>query len=214
MPQRTYTLNGKTKNLPPGVDYTIKQIPRKGYLEAIRDRLQRDVGFLIASLEERNKAEPQVGFFAMVRAVMPIVETVATSEGRYPSDVLADLGFGAPHLMWDMYRNVFLHGDEFVLAAVDDTTVGPGIDLSRADQDEIATSKAKDGLVLDAAYTYRRFLEYLDSRIGDTADDATVDVIGAVRYDANSKHDRVKRTIDEIRAIHEAGHQPAGQAES
>ncbi len=214
MPKRKYTLNGVTRDQRSGAEYVIKQTVRKRYLHDMHERLQRDVGFMLECLEERNKQEPQVGFFAMVRAVMPIVETLAISEGRYPSDVLADLGFGAPHLMWDLYRNVFLHGDEFVIAAVGDSSVQSGIVLSRASDDEIAKRVVKDGLMFDAAYTYRRLLKYLDFKIGETTDDAMVDVIEMVRYDPDSKNARVRQTVDEIRTIHEATHEPVGESES
>jgi hypothetical protein len=100
----------------------------------------------------------------------------------------------------------------FVVAAVGDTVVQARLILTQASDDEIARQLARDGLVFDAAYTYRRLVEYLDTQIRRAEEDAVVDVIEAVRYDAESSNDRVKQTVDEILAIHGAGTAPIGRA--
>jgi hypothetical protein len=53
------------------------------------NRLKDDVSPIITCIEEHNKNnELKIGFFPMVRIIMPIIEVVATSEGRKPQELM------------------------------------------------------------------------------------------------------------------------------
>jgi len=80
---RKYTLNGLEKSQPNGATYIVKSVPKKKYLRDILHRLRDDVGVIIGAVEVHNKAhKDKIGFFPLVRMVMPIIEVIASSEGR------------------------------------------------------------------------------------------------------------------------------------
>jgi len=183
----------------------VKQIPRKEYLIKLRSRLQDDVGFVINKLIERNEEEPHIGFFVMVRAIMPIIEAVATSEGRQPQLLLEDLGIGAPHVIWNLYRDIFLHNDEFVVAAVGKLGVPSGIIFTYPeDNKELSDTLAKDGLNFDPFRTQRELISYLTGKIDSSDEKSQVDIIGAVEYEEVSNNQEVVNIVSEIEQIHKA----------
>ena len=104
---RTYSLNGLVKNQPSGATYGVKTMSRKEYLQSILNRLKDDVGPIVECIEEHNKnSENKIGFFPMVRIIMPVIEVIATSEGRMPQDFMKDLGMTLPYTEWNAYRDI------------------------------------------------------------------------------------------------------------
>jgi hypothetical protein len=64
----------------------------------VLNRLNDDVGPIIKCIEEHNKkAENKIGFFPIVRIMMPVIEVVASSEGRMPQKLMKDLGMALPY---------------------------------------------------------------------------------------------------------------------
>ncbi len=203
MPDRgRYNLNGMKKSQPRGAEYVTRRINRKEYLKTLHDRLEGEVGFLLNVLSVRNKREPHVGFFSMVRAIMPIIESVASTEGRPPQELLADLGFGAPYIAWNLYRDVFLHNDEFVIAVAGKAGVPSGIIFTDKDGEELSDELAGDGMTFDPARTYRELLRYLDGQISEANETDEVDIISEIHYDLASDEDEVKNAIKDINNIH------------
>jgi hypothetical protein len=194
-----------------GVEYEQRSIPRAEYLRAIRGRLQGEVGVIVDYLEHRNRNEPPVGFFALARLVLPIVEAVAKSEKRHPSHLLEDLGQGTPWLSWDLYRNAFSHGDEFLAARAGSTAVGSGLVFSRHTDDQAVVDQlARDGRTFDPARAYRRLLGYLDEQIAATPADETVSITYGMSYDRTSTSPTIQKIIAEIDALDKAAAKSSG----
>ena len=192
-----------TKRQPRGADYVVKTVNKKEYLSDILGRLNNDVGPLIDCIEALNKtSEHKVGFFSMVRVMMPMIEVVATSEGRAPQDLMKDLGMALPYTQWNLYRDIFAHNDEFVYAGVDKLGLQVGIFFTSSDEEDIAEFLAKDGRNIDPAWLHRRMVEYLEKKISNINDEETVDVIGELIYDPNSSEPEIQAAVKEIRDFH------------
>lgn len=202
-----YSLNGLIKHQPSGASYVVKTIPRKEYLQSILNRLKNDVGPIIRCIEEHNKSNKnKIGFFPMVRIIMPIIEVVATSEGRIPQDLMAELGMTLPFTEWNAYRDIFLHNDEFVVLGVDNLGLQAAIFLTSEEEQEISDFLAKDGRNIDPFRLYRLLIEYLGSKIGKTREDDTVEIISELVYNPSSSNTEVQKAINEIRAFHSRTH--------
>lgn len=199
---RTYNLNGLEKRQPAGATYKTKKVIYKPYLQDVKNRLENEVGFLVQKLDERNTQEPHIGFFAMVRVLMPIVETVAASEGREPQSLLADLGLGAPHVAWNLYRDIFLHNDELAIAAVGSLGIQSGIIFTPPDDEDLADKLTADGLNFDPFRTYRRLVGYLDTKLKALEENKEVDIIESIEYDLDSTNPEVQKIVEEIKQIH------------
>jgi|GEM_PF-1726970 len=200
---RTYSLNGLIKNQPSGATYGVKTMPRKEYLQSVLNRLKNDVGPIVECIEEHNKnSENKIGFFPMVRIIMPIIEVVATSEGRMPQGLMAELGMTLPFTEWNAYRDIFLHNDEFVILGVDSLGLQTAIFLTSEEEQEIGDFLAKDGRNIDPFRLRRLLVDYLDHKIEQTNEDETVEIIGELVYDPSSKNPEVQGAIKEIRDFH------------
>jgi len=199
---RKYSLNGLVKNQPLGAEYIVKKLPKKQYLVDILGRLKDDVGVIVECVEERNKKEPKVGFFPMARIIMPIIEVVATSEGREPQALMKELGMRLPFTEWNLYRDVFLHNDEFVLAAVGNQGLQVAIYLTSEDEKDVSDILVKDGRNIDPFRIRRSLIDYLENKINKTNDTETVEIIGQLVYDPNSSNPEVQQAVKEIRDFH------------
>lgn len=200
---RTYSLNGLVKNQPRGATYGTKTIPRKKYLQSILNRLRDEVGPIVECIEEHNKShKDKIGFFSMVRIIMPIIEVIATSEGRIPQDLMKDLGMTLPHTEWHGYRDIFLHNDEFVILAVENLGLQTAIFLTSEDEQEISDFLAKDGRNIDPFRLRRLLVDYLEQKIQKTSDDDTVEIISELVYDPASPDPEIQGAIQEIRDFH------------
>ncbi len=200
---RTYSLNGLVKNQPRGATYVVKTIRRKEYLQAILNRLKNDVGPIIQCIEDHNKkADNKIGFFPMVRIVLPIVEVVATGEGRVPQELMEELGMALPYTEWNAYRDIFLHNDEFVTLGVDNLGLQVAIFMTSEEEQEIGDLLAKDGRNIDPLRLYRLLIGYLERKIEHTKDDETVEIIGELIYDPNSTDPEIQRAVKEIKDFH------------
>lgn len=200
---RQYSLNGLVKNQPRGAEYTVKTLPRKEYLQSVLNRLKDDVSPIISCIEEHNKNNKnKIGFFPMVRVMMPVVEVVATSEGRMPQDLMKDLGMAMPYTEWNAYRDILMHNDEFAVLGVDNLGLQVAIFLSSEDEKDISDLLAKDGRNIDPFRLHRQLVEYLQNKIGQTDSKETVEVIGELVYDPDCTETEVQEAIKEIRDFH------------
>lgn len=176
---------------------------RKEYLQSVLNRLKDEVGPIVECIEKHNSEnENKIGFFSMVRIVMPVIETVATSEGRMPQALMKDLGMTLPYTEWNGYRDIFLHNDEFVLLGVDNLGLQTAIFLTSEDEQEISDFLAKDGRNIDPFRLRRQLIAYLEDKIQQTAERETVEVIGELIYDADSTDPEIQGAVKEIRDFH------------
>ena len=212
--RRMFTVNGLKKPQPWGASYEVVLTNKKQYLESILARLKDDVGPIVDKIETINrKSERKVGFFPMVRVMMPIVETVATSEGREPQALLKELGWSKPFTAWNLYRDVFLHNDEMILASVDDRGIQSGIVLSNPEDAAAADILAKDGRSIDPFRLYRKLVEYIEITITKLTGSEEVEVISHLSYDRCTENPEVQAAISEIVSVHKSK-TPADQDEA
>lgn len=200
---KTYSLNGLLKKQPGGATYIVKTLPRKEYLQSVLNRLKDDVGPIIECIEERNKTtEKKIGFFPMVRIMMPVIEAVASSEGRLPQELMKDLGMTLPYTEWNAYRDILMHNDEFAVLSVEDLGLQVAIFLTSEGEQEISDFLAEDGRNIDPFRLHRLLVEYLETKIKETSEDAIVEIIGELHYDSNSTDPEIQGAIKEIRDFH------------
>jgi hypothetical protein len=90
----------------------------------VRRRLENDVGPYFATIRAVHDHTGQgVGFWALTRMLLPVVEAVAAAlyrsrtQERPPVRLLRTLGFEFPNLVWEMYRHTLMHNDEMVTAS-------------------------------------------------------------------------------------------------
>ena len=171
----------------------------KKHLEDIRGRLEGDVGFLLKSIQRRNRRKPLIGFFAMTRMLMPIIESVARAEGISPQDLLARLDRPAPKLTWALYRNVFMHNDEFQYGRVGRRGIPTGISITTKAQEKYLADLLKKTSYLDVGALYRELLSYLDRRIAEVSPRKNVQYISGIWFPGSKKLAKVmKAELDQL----------------
>lgn len=156
---------------------TLQMIKAK-FLEGALERLQDDVGTILNLIETHNQSNPrQIGFWASVRMLMPIVEAIAEVVGERPREFLENhLDVTTPSLAWQMFRHSLSHGDLMRHAIWQGKKVGWGIDLT-GNGHIIKVGQ----LHLDMKYLYDKLVDYLKSEIAKN-DQTTVDVKVGVIY--------------------------------
>jgi len=112
---------------------------------------------------------------------------------------MKELGIKLPYTTWNLYRDVFIHNDEFVVAAVGEMALQSSIYLTTVDEDVIGDFLAKDGRNVDPSRLQRQLTKYLEDKIQSTNDLDEVEIIVAIEYDPNSSNPEVKEAIREIR---------------
>ena len=133
---------------------------------------------------------------------MPVVEVIATSEGRIPQDLMKELGMMMPYTEWNGYRDIFLHNDEFVVLAVDKLGLQTAIFLTTEEEQGISDFLAQDGRNIDPFRLYRLLVKYLNVKIEQLTGDDTVEIIGELIYDPASTDSEVQGAVKEIRDFH------------
>jgi hypothetical protein len=154
----------------------------KKHLTDIRTRLEDEAGFIVEVVLLRNKREPFIGFFALTRMIMPIIETVARTEGLTGEELLAKLDIPSPKLTWMLYRNVFMHNDEFQFGRVGNRVIPTGLLITSAEQESRLGTVLKQSTFLDVGALYRRTIKYLDDRIAETPPHQKVDYISGIWF--------------------------------
>lgn len=100
-----------------------ERITLNQYLCGIRDRLRNDVGEYLELTKPYRVKGRAVGYFALPRLMMPIIETLA--KVYYPRDkegrnyklaiikfIRLKLDYKFPYLIWAMFRHPLIHGDQ------------------------------------------------------------------------------------------------------
>lgn len=95
-----------------------QNISKKRYLEDILLRLDAEYIRILEMVTEYNHTHDRgIGFWSLLRIIFPVIETVASVIKKPKEDFLKeDLNVPYGHLVWDIYRNSLMHGDEMRLA--------------------------------------------------------------------------------------------------
>ena len=158
--------------------FETQQMTKTKFLEGALARLQDDVGTILGLIENHNQTNPkQIGFWASVRMLMPIVESIAEVVDERPLDFLDNhLDVTTPNLAWQMFRHSLSHGDLMRRAEWQGKKVGWGIDLTGTGH--IIQSGQ---LHLDMKYLYEKLVVYLKTEIAKN-DQTLVDIKVGVIY--------------------------------
>ena len=151
-----------------GKQYRYRRQPKNDFMRDVKGRLENDVGPYFDCVEAIYKRTGRgVGFWALTRMLFPVIEAVATTifrtsnAGPPPVRLLRCLGLRYPKLVWEIYRNVLMHGDELLVATYKDhrvswnVTIGGGHDASHGT------------LRIDLRKLYDDMLQYLDNEAND-----------------------------------------------
>lgn len=146
-----------------------QQMTRTEFLEGALSRLKDDVGTILDLIVDHNsKNQRQIGFWASVRMLMPIVESIARVVYEEPWEFLENhLDVTTPSLAWQMFRHSLTHGDLMRHAEWQGERVSWGIDLNG--NGHIIKSGQ---LHLDMKYLYEKLVGYLQTEI--TKNDQTI----------------------------------------
>lgn len=181
------SLNGRKVHEPKGTKYIIEEKNYQDYLKEIQTRLKTDVGAYLDLIVNRPTDQPAIGFFSLVRMLMPVIETVARAHGMDSSVLLRELSVPAPTLIWNLYRDMFIHNDGLMIARIEDQTIfsaisitpsstsGSGINMHRV--------SAKFGRhQLDVGNLYYDLIDYLDKKTAESTATAKIEVIIGIEY--------------------------------
>lgn len=189
-----------------------KIVSKKEHLKNIHGRLTGEVKIIAEYVEEYDKqqmgedAKP-IGFYSMIRIIMPIIETVARAQNIKPYDLLAELKVRAPNVTWRLYRHVFLHHDEFVTAATTGgVAIQSGIALINPNTDpEMADYFAKDGRNANPLLLLDELIKYLDHVIAETSPEEQVKVLETMVFeDGTIEAAEIRDIVDDIQSANEA----------
>lgn len=166
------------------MSYTFEttQYTKTKYLQDVLSRLQNEVGTLLECVKEHNsravlKNERTIGYWATIRMLMPVVESVTEVVGEKPWNFLEKhLDVTAPHLAWQIFRHSLTHGDLLRHVKYGSETVGWGVILMG--QGHII---GKGQISLDVYTLYDKLVEYLKSEIAKN-DQSIVNVKVGINY--------------------------------
>ena len=193
-------VNGRTIHQHKGTRFHLKSINYKIQLESIRTRLQNDVGTIFGLIDTYNSNhEAKIGFFSSIRMLMPIIDSLATLQGIDPEEVFGGLdGVPVPHLMWNLYRDMFMHNDEFPLGFYHDLVVPTGIVMTASDDSQEVKDLFATRRWLDSSEIYRSLVNYMNALIDNADKDEERQVIEGIEYLDDPPTPEVQAIISEI----------------
>lgn len=146
-------------------------MPKKQYLEGVKDRLINDVGTYFAMVDTEGSKGNMVGFWGSARLIFPVIEAVAKTlyrksgkEDKRVPKLLRKLGILYPDVVWQMYRNSLAHSDHLVRISMGSKTISWSVTASAGG---ISTGHIFAGNMvhIDTRRLYEDLLAFLDKEI-------------------------------------------------
>lgn len=175
-------------------------------LNSIKKRLENEAGSYVEMLHVRNQTEPQVGFFSMVRLIMPVIEHIGKviygNKSHSKIKLLKELGIEYPVLVWEMYRHSLIHNDEMRQITIGNQTVSWFISLRNADHYyEYYKNKVRNArtgkllpkpiiIHLDMFTLYDSLHEFLTNQISEVSPTKKVEIETEVVYKKTVKKNK------------------------
>ncbi len=158
--------------------FETQQFTRVQYLKDILGRLESEAGTIFECFKQHNaKSEGKTGFWAGIRLLMPVVESVAKAVDKTPWQLLEDdLDINTGNLVWQMFRHSLIHGDLLRHVKYGTQTVGWG--LMMMGQGHIIK---KNHIGLDLYTLYDKLVEFLKSEIAKN-DQTIIEVNVGINY--------------------------------
>ncbi len=148
---------------PQGAKFIFEKKKRCDYLKGIFERLVNDVGAFHALFVEYNSKNRNnaVGFWAGIRLIVPIIETIALINNEQPPEFMKKhLNMPASYLVWNLFRHSLIHGDTIHFAQFDKNRVNWGSSIG--DGEHIFSSNF---IQINSTYLYKQVKEYLEKEI-------------------------------------------------
>lgn len=172
------------------------------HLRNVRNRLVNDVGPYVELIQDKARKEKiGIGNFALIRMLFPPIETIAQAINKKPQDLLRELDIKFPYLYWSLFRDVFMHADEFENAIYEKTEIRPGIGIAYPGGSGSHTS-TKNVAMVTVTKLYFDLIQYLDSLIEGSVKNKMVSINVGIEYlkvNGNSaQHQEADKIIKEI----------------
>jgi len=172
------------------------------HLKNVRSRLVNDVGPYVDLIQDKARIEKiGIGNFALIRMLFPPIETIAQAINKNPQDLLRELDIKFPYLYWSLFRDVFMHADEFENAIYNNTEVRPGIGIAYPGGSGSHTSTQNVAMVT-VTKLYFDLIQYIDNYVKNTNNNKMVNITIGIEYlkvNGNSmQHQEANKIIDEI----------------
>lgn len=178
-------------------EFNTKSVLYCDHLSEIKKRLLVDVGPYISLIRQVAKDDKKgIGYFSSVRMLFPIVESLATFIKKEKQELLRELGVPYPYLYWSLFRDVFVHGDEFATAKAGTVTVAPALGISHTSGSGSHTVTVRS-LMLDVCKLYDDLVRYIDNLLVQ-GNDEQAEIVSEIEYFYSSTDDEVKKIISEI----------------
>lgn len=178
------------------------------HLTNIRNHLISDVGPYVDLIQEKARKEKiGIGNFALIRMLFPPIETIAYAINKKPQEILSELDIKFPYLYWSLFRDVFMHADEFENAIYKNVEILPGIGIQYPGDSGSHTS-SKSVAMVTVTKLYYDLIKYIDNYMKYTDNNKMVNITVGIEYlevDGDSlQHQEAKKIIDEIIKIGKA----------
>lgn len=152
------------------------------HLINIRNRLISDVGPYVDLIQEKARKEKiGIGNFAMIRMLFPLIETIAHATNKKPQEILSGLDIKFPYLYWSLFRDVFMHNDEFENAIYETTVIRPGIGIAYPGGSGSHTS-SQSGVTITVTKLYFDLIQYINNCIKNTNENKMVSINTGIEY--------------------------------
>ncbi|MBU2578256.1 hypothetical protein KKA69_05540 [Patescibacteria group bacterium] len=175
------------KRPPNGAKFVFKKTLKNRFLAVIKQRLQDDVGTILNLVNQHNeKSERGIGYWALLRTLLPIIEAISHIENTTPQSILKKISIPTPYLMWDLFRNSLMHGDLIHYGEYKGKRIKWGVSISKDLTIHIIRDKK---IHISVSKLYEDLNEYLDKSIAST-NQIMIDVEVGVLYDDSNMNAR------------------------
>lgn len=177
------------------------------HLTNIRNRLISDVGPYVDLIQEKAKKEKiGIGNFALIRMLFPPIETIAYAINKKPQEILSELDIKFPYLYWSLFRDVFMHNDEFENAIYEKTEIRPGIGIAYPGASGSHTSTQSIAMVT-VTKLYFDLIQYIDNYIKNSNENKRVNINIGIEYlkinGDSVQHQEADKIIKEVLKVKE-----------
>lgn len=182
------------KRPPSGAKFIFKKTLKNRFLSVIKQRLQEDVGTILTLVNQYNeKSERGIGYWALLRMLLPIIEAIAHIENTTPQLILKKIDIPTPYLMWDLFRNSLMHGDLIYYGEYKGRRITWGVSIS----EDLKTHIIRDKKIhINVSKLYEDLNKYLDKSIASDNQRMIEVEVGVLYDDSNMKaRKNIKREI-------------------
>lgn len=142
-----------------------------------------------------------IGNFSLFRMVMPLVEVVAKATGLTSQQLLETIDIEYPYICWSIFRDGFMHNDEFIYASAKidgiNYQIYPaiGINVDGEEQNHQFTAEYQ---LINPIKLFYDLLDYISKML--KAENKKIQMVSAIEY-IDERNQEVKQIRDEIKSL-------------